>query len=991
MKYFLSIIAFLFLTISGFSQVGIGTTDPKANLDISASSSAAPVATDGLLIPRVTAFPTLVTVAQNGMMVFLTTAFGSNQVGLYYYDFPSTTWKWMATGNNTDVWTNNNVNTRIEISKLSDGVTARPAGNEVVVTDAGNFGIGTNVPTKSLVLNQKTTTDGFQFTGQSIFGTSSGTGFLMALGQNVLGNKQLWLGDADSAGVFASTFSRYVSGGTTALLDAVSGDGSIRRRMSLGVPADTNSGLILANSFVNGGFGIGALAGAAALSGTLSNGSLSVDGKIGVGNIAPISRVDISGDANVTAGYFYGGTSSPANLEIIRTMPIVVNNTVEIGNFNITHGSHNFRLTSTVSLNQFSVAKSYIVSASYNQTNNVWQLLLPISTTGIFVADDFEIDINANNGLTSLRVRRKSGIVPGNISIRIESIGTINDVFTPTSATSAVTAPTVIFGSNLAQNGWSTTGNSATVDGTNFIGTTDGVPLNFRVGNSKAGRISTSAETFFGFEAGKNNTNSANDRNNSAFGYRAFSNNSATTARDNTAIGQTALSFNNGGSFNTALGSGSLTNNVSGGQNTAIGKDALNANTASFNTAIGWESLVYNTTGTRNIGLGIRPLRYYATASDNIAIGYEALVGSNTSATNTGTNNTIIGNFSMTANTSGIENVTLGNDAMRANTSGSQNTALGFQSLSANNSGIENTAVGRKAMNSNSTGGQNTAIGFNSLIFNAASNNTAVGRNSSYSNLAGTNNATLGFNTMFTNTAGAGNTAVGASTMYFTTGSNNVAIGNQTGYNLTSGSNNIMLGANIDVPTPAGSDQMNIGNLIYGATMTSTAAGKIGIGVTVPTTRLQVGPDHTIPNVGGLVQVNLNDADTQTQGLKVSVKKTTGTIYAVNGTAFGTGATTNVGLYGYALNATGKNWGLFLEEGDAYVKGVTAIGTTTPSASAALEISSTTKGVLLPRMTKVQRDLIVKVAGLMIYQTDGTPGLRVCNGTNWIRYTETID
>lgn len=72
--------------------------------------------------------------------------------------------------------------------------------------------------------------------------------------------------------------------------------------------------------------------------------------------------------------------------------------------------------------------------------------------------------------------------------------------------------------------------------------------------------------------------------------------------------------------------------------------------------------------------------------------------------------------------------------------------------------------------------------------------------------------------------------------------------------------------------------------------------------------------------------------------------------------------------------------------------GRVGINTITPDASAALDITSTTRGLLLPRMTKVQRDAIVTpVAGLAIYQTDNTPGLRVYNGTNWMKYTETID
>lgn len=52
------------------------------------------------------------------------------------------------------------------------------------------------------------------------------------------------------------------------------------------------------------------------------------------------------------------------------------------------------------------------------------------------------------------------------------------------------------------------------------------------------------------------------------------------------------------------------------------------------------------------------------------------------------------------------------------------------------------------------------------------------------------------------------------------------------------------------------------------------------------------------------------------------------------------------------------------------------IGTTTPDPSAMLDISSTSKGLLIPRMTILQRDLIVPTnassESLLIYQTDGT-------------------
>jgi hypothetical protein len=64
------------------------------------------------------------------------------------------------------------------------------------------------------------------------------------------------------------------------------------------------------------------------------------------------------------------------------------------------------------------------------------------------------------------------------------------------------------------------------------------------------------------------------------------------------------------------------------------------------------------------------------------------------------------------------------------------------------------------------------------------------------------------------------------------------------------------------------------------------------------------------------------------------------------------------------------------------------IGTSNPHASAALEIQSTSKGFLFPRMTKLERDAISnKATGLTIYCTDcSTSGggvLQVYNASNW--------
>jgi uncharacterized protein (TIGR02145 family) len=63
------------------------------------------------------------------------------------------------------------------------------------------------------------------------------------------------------------------------------------------------------------------------------------------------------------------------------------------------------------------------------------------------------------------------------------------------------------------------------------------------------------------------------------------------------------------------------------------------------------------------------------------------------------------------------------------------------------------------------------------------------------------------------------------------------------------------------------------------------------------------------------------------------------------------------------------------------------VDTATPHASAALDVTSTTKGLLPPRMTQTQRNAIsTPAAGLMVYCTDcganGEP--QYYNGTSWV-------
>lgn len=84
---------YVLFPLAAFSQIGIGTTNPNATVDIRSSNQITPANTDGLLIPKVNAFPAAnPTANQQGMMVYLTTASGLNNPGFYYWDFPTLSW-----------------------------------------------------------------------------------------------------------------------------------------------------------------------------------------------------------------------------------------------------------------------------------------------------------------------------------------------------------------------------------------------------------------------------------------------------------------------------------------------------------------------------------------------------------------------------------------------------------------------------------------------------------------------------------------------------------------------------------------------------------------------------------------------------------------------------------------------------------------------------------------------------------------------------------
>ncbi|OGC80521.1 hypothetical protein A2943_00935, partial [Candidatus Adlerbacteria bacterium RIFCSPLOWO2_01_FULL_51_16] len=339
--------------------------------------------------------------------------------------------------------------------------------------------------------------------------------------------------------------------------------------------------------------------------------------------------------------------------------------------------------------------------------------------------------------------------------------------------------------------------------------------------------------------------NATSTDNNTAVGYLALAG-SATdfSGNQNTALGVQALFSNSRGANNVALGTFSLLANTEGSSNMAIGTQALGANTTGgSNVAIGTFALLNSTSTSQLTAIGVGALQNQADTNGgavaNTAVGYNAL-----NANTYGYRNTAIGYGTLAANITGTSNAALGVSALAANLSGANNVALGTFSLLANTEGSSNMAIGTQALGANTTGGSNVAIGtFALLTATSSSNHVAIGTQALQSMIAGPNNDTEG------------NVAIGyqAGTAV-TYGGGNTFLGHLAGDAVTTGSQNIVIGYDIDAPSATLSNQLSIGNLIFGTgldgTGTTISSGNIGIGSSTPFYRLSVAGQGGSSGVG---------------------------------------------------------------------------------------------------------------------------------------------
>lgn len=286
-------------------------------------------------------------------------------------------------------------------------------------------------------------------------------------------------------------------------------------------------------------------------------------------------------------------------------------------------------------------------------------------------------------------------------------------------------SPVLIGCSTMAVGGeWMLSGNSGTVDGTDYIGTSDNVPLNFRVNAQRAGRVDSTSTVLYGYQAGNALTSATGT---TAIGWRALLNN--TTGNANTAIGQRAMQANTTGQQNVAIGQDTLNSNTTSNWNTAVGNWAMSSNTTGVaNAAFGGMALNYLTTGSNNVGLGQAAGYGLTTGSNNIAIGQNTM-----NAVATGSNNVGIGQFSLQGgagpNTPGAtENAAVGAWSLQNNNGGNYNIALGSNAGAYHRSGDYNVYLGYRtgAWAANTTGSRNVFIGAFAGNSSSGSNTTGV-------------------------------------------------------------------------------------------------------------------------------------------------------------------------------------------------------------------------------------------------------------------------
>jgi hypothetical protein len=833
-------------------NVGIGTSTPNSSAKLHIEST-----NSGLLIPRVSLVAvnngtSPVNTPVTGVLVYNTNAAITGGDGTGFYFWNGTQWVPLKGGDNT-----------LDMAYDEGG----PGAGRIITADAGRVEIN---GTGGLLVNANTTTISEAALVNNTNGTQNTTTQLGYVGVN-----------AGSTSVFGV---RTIARGTaaTGMWDGPMGVFGL-------VESPTSGGTINLNTTV------GSSNKAVGVYGTLST-TTNINGSAQdmVAGVVGYTGLHNSSGGTVTGSRLYGGLfggngrvlglwgENSAYMEFMPRWQTQNYETAALGFYNSDPNGGNNGANIGSGDSYFSIESNVTNSIQKNlvlQTRSVGNVGIGTNTPSE------KLHVVGNTRISSL-----SGL--GNRLVQSNATGVLSNIADGTAGQILTTnGAGVLSWTNASGNEWNITGNSGTVDGTNFIGTIDNVPFNIRVNNQRAGRIeeaSGTANTFFGYRAGNINIGARN----SALGYNALFTNSS--AADNTAVGASALRLNNTGSSNTAVGSLAMENNSTGYNNTSLGYQSMHRNTTGYgNTSVGFNAGRAGVSGIYNTALGTQALESNISGSNNTAVGYSALFSNSASsnlaigvsaltANTTGTPNLAIGHEALRTNVTGASNLAIGNSALYSNTA-SNNFAIGHNALDANTTGTPNLAIGADALGANITGANNLALGHNALLVSTASNNLAIGSRAMDANTSGNINVAIGADALGANTSGiqniaiglnalstattvSNNIAIGARALDVSTGGINVAIGTDALGSNTTATNNVGIGFNALFDNTTGENNVAVGR--SAGENNTTGANNVAVG-------RSAGDNNT---TGSSLTLLGNNADVTVDGL-------------VNAAAIGAGAT----------------------------------------------------------------------------------------------------
>ncbi len=796
----------------------------------------------------------------------------------------------------------------IGTTDATDFVTKTNNLERIRVTGGGLVGIGTNAPASDLTIFQSSgsgSTKGFTFTGNSIGGTNSGTGFLISLGYNTNGNKQLWLGDADYAGNAAGSFGRFVVSGTNfPVFDAVSGDNALRRYIALGVAGDANSGVIFGTDntgvkpgsqvWDNGNMTIG--------SGYKSNmapsNGLLVQGNVGIGIASPSSALSVLAASNPlylsgvqATSTFSTDSILTINAGIVKKAPY---SSLPSGG---SSGSSGWALTGNSGTN---------AGTNFLGTTDAQPLIIKSLGRQLAYFDGNLYNVALGNGASA-------GTSDHNVAIGFNSSTTSQYAMALGYSASASAAQSTALGySATASNQYALAlGYQAVASGVRSIA----------LGNGGSATTASGAESIaIGYNANANNVQTA------AVGYQAQATgqyglalgyNPTASGSQSTAIGYQALAS---AQYSNAIG---YQAQVSGTQSTAIG---YLAQTTQSNT------ILLGNIGTPNLYVGIGTANPSAKLhiAGNASGGYNPLQITGLPAGSSGDNilsinsTGVVGSVTASVIVGSAAWSLNGNAATSSNFLGTTNTTplqFKFNNTLASYLDANNTSFGTSSI-ATTAGTNNTAIGYSAT---ASNNATAIGANA-VANQA--NNTAIG-NSALANTS-AQTTAIGASSQALYV--NNIAVGYSAQATISNqetvvgsfaqaqGQNNISIGYSAKAN---GSDKITVvGSNAQGSFQNNTVVGYSA----------QATTNNQATAIGATAAAQAQNATSL--GYAASAA-------GVNSTAIGEGASataTNSTAIGYNSSATAVN-ALVLGNSSTNV----GIGTSTPNTGTKLDVNGSFK------------------------------------------------